>query len=238
MKKLMVVPLLCGLLFGCDNKAEQFQFEAASKAALSAPDPFLALKQFDKQAGDYGKDCGESLGEVIFGVSAGRRAACEKRLEMQTKIVVASVDKGSMPAFMFLLDSGPKYPPVYLTDMPADYANRQRARLFELARSLPPAKENAELFRRAAEDLQTGNNVMQDSTAAIALYKKAWQAGDKSAADELSDVYAFLGDTPRAYFWKIRAHSNPEYTKDVNKLAPVEKVVIQRKAADVTQTDI
>ena len=55
MKKLMVVPLLCGLLFGCDNKAEQFQFEAASKAALSAPDPFLALKQFDKQAGDYVK---------------------------------------------------------------------------------------------------------------------------------------------------------------------------------------
>lgn len=238
MKKRMVVPLLCGLLFGCDNKAELFQFEAASKTALSAADPFVALKQFDEQAGDYGKDCGESLGEWLFGVSHSRRVACEKRLEMQTKIVVASVNKGSMPAFMFLLDSGPKYPPVYLKDMPADYANRQRARLFELARTLPPTMENAELFRRAAEDLQTGNNVMQDSTAAIALYKKAWQAGDKSAADDLSDVYAFLGDTPRAYFWKIRANSLPENTKDVDKLTPEEKIVIQRKAADVTQTDI
>ncbi|EBX2689386.1 hypothetical protein ABK814_21675 [Enterobacter hormaechei] len=238
MKKLIAIPLLCGLLLGCDNKAELLQFEAASKDALSAPDPFLALDKFDEKAGDYGKNCGGFFGELLSDISSNQRAACEKRLAMQIKIVVASVDKGSLPAFLFLLNEGPKYPPVYLNDLPVNYAHRQRARLFELAWSLPPAKENAELFRRAAEDLQTGNNVMQDSTAAIALYKKAWQAGDESAADNLSDVYAFLGDTPRAYFWKIRAHSLPEYTKDVNKLTPEEKIIIQRKAADATRTDI
>ncbi|HBU3503704.1 TPA: hypothetical protein MCW43_005325 [Klebsiella pneumoniae] len=235
MKNLIAIPLLCGLLLGCDNKAEISQIETASKDALRAPDPFQALDKFDEQTGRYGRYCGQFLGDVLSYISSNQRAVCEKLLATQTKIVVSAVDKGSLPALLFLLDSRQKNPPVYLKDLPADYAIRQTAHLYELASSLPTTKENAELFSRAAMELQTGYSVMQDSEAAINLYKKAWQAGDQSAAVFLSDIYAFLGETRQAYFWSIRAHS---FTNNANKLTRDEKIDIQRKAADATITDI
>ncbi|EAV5731203.1 hypothetical protein ACLF4E_004215 [Cronobacter malonaticus] len=238
MKKLIVVPILCGLLLGCDNKAEQTQFEAASKNVLSAADPLMEFNKFDAQAGDYGKECGERVSEMIFGVSSSRRAACNERLSIEKKIVMASIDKGSQSALVFLFDVNPKFPPVYDIDLPDGYVKKQRERLLELARTLPPKKENKDIFILAGNYLQYGNKVTQDSLAAIDAYKKAWQSGDESAAENISEIYRFLGDIPRTYFWKIRAKSIPENSEGVSKLTPEEKVLIQRKAADATLADL
>ncbi|EGD4232753.1 hypothetical protein H1Z99_004999 [Salmonella enterica subsp. enterica serovar Meleagridis] len=239
MNKLIVVPVLCGLLLGCDgNKDEQSQFEAASKQVLSAADPLKEFNKFVAQAGDYGKDCGERGLEMILGVSPSRRAACNERLSIEKKIVMASIDKGSQSALIFLFNVNPKHPAVYDEDLPDEYVEKQRERIVELARTLPPKKENKEIFSVAGNYLQYGVRVTQDSLAAIDAYKKAWQSGDKSAAENISEIYSFLGDIPRKYFWRIRAQSLPENTEGVNKLSPEEKVLIQRKAADATLADL
>lgn len=55
MKKRSVIfllPLIAGLLTGCDNKMEIMQFEKARQAALNADDPFQALDAFNQKAGD------------------------------------------------------------------------------------------------------------------------------------------------------------------------------------------
>lgn len=237
MKKLIAIPLLCGLLTGCDNEAEQQkQFEAASEAALSAPDPFQALDKFSEQVSDYASGCYDPSGYASDQYRPSE--ACNRRLNVETKMVIASVNKGSVPALLFLMDQGPKNPPVYLSNLKADYAKSQVARFIELAKAAKPIKENTKLINRAAEELQRGNLVTQDSDAAIALYKKAWLAGSNSAASKISDIYEFLGDTPRAYFWRIRAHSLPEGTANLKNLTPEDKLAIQRKAADLTRLDI
>ncbi|ECS7744006.1 hypothetical protein CN027_22975 [Salmonella enterica subsp. enterica serovar Java] len=237
MKKLIAIPLLCGLLTGCDKAAEQQkQFEAASEAALSAPDPFEELDKFSEQVSDYASGCYDP--SDYGGDQYSPKEACNRRLNVETKMVIASVNKGSVPALLFLMDQGPKNPPVYLRNLQADYAKSQIANFIELARAAKPVKDNTKLINRAAEVLQRGNLVTQDSGAAIALYKKAWLAGDDNAASRISDIYEFLGDTPRAYFWRIRAHSLPEGTANLKKLTSKDKLEIQRKAADLARLDI
>nr|WP_172686306.1 hypothetical protein [Salmonella enterica] len=133
---LFVLPLCAGLLAGCDNKQEALKFEAARMAALKADDPFLALDSFEQQSGDYGRDC-DSLGAFLFGNFASTDKACRARDEATRDMVLKAVEKGSVPALVFLFDPGSKTPDVYPRDIDPQKAGQAAERLVALAESAP-----------------------------------------------------------------------------------------------------
>lgn len=231
---LFVLPLCAGLLAGCDNKQEARQFEAARTAALKADDPFLALDSFEQQSGDYGRDC-DSLGAFLFGNLDDK--ACRARDEATRDIVLKAVEKGSVPALVFLFDPGSKTPDVYPRDIDPQKAGQAAERLVALAESAPVDSKNQALLMRAGDILQAGQYVLQDSRRAATLYVKAWQAGDQRAAGELVNVYRFLKDSRRTYFWEVRS-------KDVlqldsrDHLTGDEISAIQKLAADSSRTNL
>lgn len=146
-------------------------------AALKADDPFLALDSFEQQSGDYGRDC-DSLGAFLFGNFASTDKACRARDEATRDMVLKAVEKGSVPALVFLFDPGSKTPDVYPRDIDPQKAGQAAERLVALAESAPVDSKNQALLMRAGDVLQAGQYVLQDSRRAAALYVKAWQAGD------------------------------------------------------------
>ncbi|EDS3898578.1 hypothetical protein YB04_004160 [Salmonella enterica subsp. enterica] len=224
---LFVLPLCAGLLAGCDNKQEALQFEAARTAALKADDPFLALDSFEQQSGDYGRDC-DPLGAY---------KACQARNEATRDIVLKAVEKGSVPALVFLFDPGIKTPDVNPQDIDPQKAGQAAERLVALAESAPVDGKNQTLLMRAGDVLQAGQYILQDSRRAAALYVKAWQAGDQRAADELVRVYHFLKDSRRSYFWAVRSKDVQQLDNRAG-LTGDEIIAIQKLAADSSRTDI
>lgn len=225
---LFVLPVCAGLLAGCDIKQEALQFEAARTAALKADDPFLALETFTKQSGVYGLDCSFITPD---------KSPCEIREETEKQIVLTAVDKGSVPALIFLFDSYSKRPNVYPRDIDAEKAGQAAQRLVALAESAPVDKKNTALLMRAGDVLQAGQYVLQDSRRAAALYVKAWQAGDQRAAGELVKVYRFLKDSRRTYFWEVRS-KDVQQLDSRDQLTGDEISAIQKLAADSSRTDL
>ncbi|EIS0340240.1 hypothetical protein LY000_001428 [Salmonella enterica] len=229
---LFVLPLCAGLLAGCDNKQEALQFEAARTAALKADDPFLALATFEQQSGDYGRDC-YTLGFPID----SEEKACTARENARQDIILKAIENGSVPALLFLFDSGSKTPGVYPRDIDAEKAGQAAERLVALAESAPVDRNNQALLMRAGDVLQAGKYVLQDSRRAAALYVKAWQAGDQRAAGELVNVYRFLKDSRRTYFWEVRS-KDVQQLDSRNQLTGDEISAIQKLAADRSRTNL
>lgn len=229
---LFVLPLCTGLLAGCDNKQEALQFEAARTAALKADDPFMALATFEQQSGDYGRDC-YTLGFPID----SEEKACTARENARQDIILKAIENGSVPALLFLFDSGSKTPGVYPRDIDAEKAGQAAERLIALAESAPVDRNNQALLMRAGDVLQAGKYVLQDSRRAAALYVKAWQAGDQRAAGELVNVYRFLKDSRRTYFWEVRS-KDVQQLDSRNQLTGDEISAIQKLAADRSRTNL
>ncbi|EDI9720520.1 TPA: hypothetical protein L7T48_004915 [Klebsiella aerogenes] len=229
---LFVLPLCAGLLAGCDNKQEALQFEAARTAALKADDPFMALATFEQQSGDYGRDC-YTLGFPID----SEEKACTARENARQDIILKAIENGSVPALLFLFDSGSKTPGVYPRDIDAEKAGQAAERLIALAESAPVDRNNQALLMRAGDVLQAGKYVLQDSRRAAALYVKAWQAGDQRAAGELVNVYRFLKDSRRTYFWEVRS-KDVQQLDSRNQLTGDEISAIQKLAADRSRTNL
>ncbi|EDQ9785461.1 hypothetical protein ZV05_003370 [Salmonella enterica subsp. enterica] len=229
---LFVLPLCAGLLAGCDNKQEALQFEAARTAALKADDPFMALATFEQQSGDYGRDC-YTLGFPID----SEEKACRARENARQDIILKAIENGSVPALLFLFDSGSKTPGVYPRDIDAEKAGQAAERLIALAESAPVDRNNQALLMRAGDVLQAGKYVLQDSRRAAALYVKAWQAGDQRAAGELVNVYRFLKDSRRTYFWEVRS-KDVQQLDSRNQLTGDEISAIQKLAADRSRTNL
>ncbi|ECZ6972290.1 hypothetical protein F8X93_22420 [Salmonella enterica] len=227
-----VLPLCAGLLAGCDNKQEALQFEAARTAALKADDPFMALATFEQQSGDYGRDC-YTLGFPID----SEEKACTARENARQDIILKAIENGSVPALLFLFDSGSKTPGVYPRDIDAEKAGQAAERLIALAESAPVDRNNQALLMRAGDVLQAGKYVLQDSRRAAALYVKAWQAGDQRAAGELVNVYRFLKDSRRTYFWEVRS-KDVQQLDSRNQLTGDEISAIQKLAADRSRTNL
>ncbi|ELS3177568.1 hypothetical protein R5D76_004198 [Salmonella enterica] len=233
---LYVLPLCAGLLTGCDNRQEVQQFEAARTAALKADDPFLALERFNQQSGDYGRDC-DTFGAFLFGSFDSTDKACKERDKATRDMVLKAVEKGSVPALVFVFDPYSKTPGVYPRDIGAEKAGQAAARLVALAESAPVDSKNQALLMRAGDVLQAGQYVLQDSRRAAALYVKAWQAGDPRAASELAKVYRFLKDSRRTYFWEVRS-KDVQQLDSRGQLTGDEISAIQKLSADSSRTDL
>ncbi|EBW6236212.1 hypothetical protein DPY89_13070 [Salmonella enterica subsp. enterica serovar Enteritidis] len=233
---LFALPLCAGLLTGCDNKQEAQQFEAARTAALKADDPFLALATFEQQSGDYGRGC-DTAGAFFFGSWYASSKDCKARDKATRDMVLKAVEKGSVPALVFLFDPYSKTPGVYPRDIGAEKAGQAAARLVALAESAPVDGKNQALLMRAGDVLQAGKYVLQDSRRAAALYVKAWQAGDPRAASELAKVYRFLQDSRRTYFWEVRS-KDVQQLDSRGQLTGDEISAIQKLAADSSRTDL
>lgn len=229
---IFALPLIAVLLAGCDNKQERMQFEAARTAALKADDPFMALATFEQQSGDYGRDC-YTLGFPID----SEEKACRVRENARQDIILKAIENGSVPALLFLFDSGSKTPGVYPRDIDAEKAGQAAERLIALAESAPVDRNNQALLMRAGDVLQAGKYVLQDSRRAAALYVKAWQAGDQRAAGELVNVYRFLKDSRRTYFWEVRS-KDVQQLDSRNQLTGDEISAIQKLAADRSRTNL
>lgn len=219
---LAMAAIIGGLAFGAyhasvKDEAEEQTFEAARQAALNAPDPFLELDRFRSAIGDYGKSC------YVFA-----DANCKRRTETENELVVAGVKKGSVPALVFLFDTGIKSPLINYTDLPDDETRYLKLRLIILAENAPVTKENAALFSEAAALLK-----YRKTAKAIDLYVKAWQTGAPFAASELAYIYdEILNDKTQAYFWYARAQNVPAGTDRFNGLSAEEKLTLQSKAND------
>lgn len=220
---LAMAAVIGGLAFGAYHthsvdKAEEQTFKAARQAALNAPDPFLELDRFRSAIGDYGKSC------YVFA-----DADCKRRTETENELVVAGARKGSVPALIFLFNSGIRWPPISYTDLPDNESQRLGQRLISLAESAPVTKENAALFSEAAALLKYSTQTAK----AIDLYVKAWQTGAPWAASELAYIYdEILNDKTRAYFWYVRAQNVPAGTESFKSLSADEKLTLQSKAHD------
>lgn len=233
---LFVLPLCAGLLAGCDNKQEALQFEAARTAALKADDPFMALATFEQQAGDYGRDC-DTAGAFFFGSWYASSKDCKARDKAMRDMVLKAVEKDSVPALVFLFDPYSKTPDVYPRDIDPQKAGQAAERLVALAESAPVDSKNQALLMRAGDVLQEGKYVLQDSRRAAALYVKAWQAGAQRAAGELVNVYRFLKDSRRTYFWEVRS-KDVQQLDSRNQLTGDEISAIQKLAADRSRTNL
>lgn len=141
--------------------------------------------------------------------------------------------KGSVPALVFLFDTGIKSPLINYTDMPDDES--QRLGLIILAENAPVKKENAALFSEAAALLKYSTQTAK----AIDLYIKAWQTGAPWAASELANIYdEILNDKTRAYFWYVRAQNVPAGTESFKSLSAEKKLTLQSKAHDTNLVNI
>jgi len=226
---LAMAAVIGGLAFGAYHthsvdKAEEQTFKAARQAALDAPDPFLELDRFRSAIGNYGKSC------YVFA-----DANCKRRTETENELVVAGVKKGSVPALVFLFDTGIKSPLINYTDLPDDESRPLKLRLIILAENAPVTKENAALFSEAAELLKYSTHTAK----AIDLYVKAWQTGAPWAASNLADIYdEMLNDQTRAYFWYVRAQNVPVGKESFKGLSAEEKLTLQSKAHDTELVNI
>lgn len=206
------------------DKAEEQTFEAARQAALNAPDPFLELDRFRSAIGDYGKSC------YVFA-----DANCKRRTETENELVVAGGKKGSVPALVFLFDTGIKSPLINYTDLPDDESRPLKLRLIILAENAPVTKENAALFSEAAALLKYSTQTAK----AIDLYTKAWQTGAPWAASELAYIYdEILNDKTRAYFWYARARNVPVGNESFKSLSAEKKLTLQSKAHETSLVSI
>ena len=143
--------------------------------------------------------------------------------------------KGSVPALVFLFDTGIKSPLINYTDLPDDESRPLKLRLIILAENAPVTKENAALFSEAAELLKYSTQTAK----AIDLYIKAWQTGAPWAASELAYIYdEILNDKTRAYFWYVRARNLPAGTEGFKSLSAEEKLTLQSKAHDTSLVNI
>jgi len=221
--------ILGGLAFGAyhehtKDKVEEQTFAAARQAALDAPDPFLELDRFRSAIGDYGKSC------YVFA-----DANCKRRTETENELVVAGARKGSVPALIFLFNSGIRWPPISYTDLPDNESQRLGQRLISLAESAPVTKENSAFFSAAAALLKYSTQTAR----AIDLYVKAWQTGAPWAASELAYIYdEILNDKTRAYFWYVRAQNVPAGTDSFSSLSAEEKLTLQSRANDTNLVNI
>lgn len=226
---LVTVALIGGVIFGAYHihsaeKAEEQAFETARQTALNAPDPFLELDRFRSAIGDYGKSC------YVFA-----EASCKRRVDTENELVIAGAKKGSVPALVFLFDTGSKWPLIKYTDLPHDESQRLGLRLISLAEHAPVTKENAALFSEAAQLLKYSTHTAK----AIDLYVKAWQTGAPWAASGLAYIYdEILNDKARAYFWYVRARNIPVGTERFQDLSAEEKLTLQSKAHDTSRVNI
>jgi hypothetical protein len=175
MKKRSVIfllPLIAGLLIGCDNKMEIMQFEKARQAALNADDPFQALDAFNQQAGDYGLNY-DTFGDLLIGTSEKRLVACSTRDRAIREIVLRAIEKGSVPALVFLFEPHKKSPEVYPDSPGSDEATKLAEKLVEMAEKFPADSKDTALLMRAGAVLQSGYYIHQDSRRAADLYARA-----------------------------------------------------------------
>ncbi|WP_164040246.1 hypothetical protein [Serratia marcescens] len=170
---LILIPLISVLLMGCNDDNKQ-QFESAKIAALAADDPFLELDTFRKHAGNYGEKCKSWL-DVIY---KKKPDPCKTRASVEKEIVMASIDKGSIPAIIFLFDPYAKSPQLYPFELGKAKAEKLASQLVELAETAPVRSENQALLMSAGRLLQSGKYIPQDLQRAAEMYLKAWQSGN------------------------------------------------------------
>ncbi|WP_199635005.1 hypothetical protein JEM67_00510 (plasmid) [Serratia sp. PAMC26656] len=224
-QSLILVPLISALLMGCNDDNKQ-QFESAKIAALEADDPFLELDAFRQHAGNYGAKC-RSRFNTIYNEKPD---PCNTRVNVEKQIVMASIDKGSIPAIIFLFKPYSKSPPLYPFEIDKTKANKLASQLVKRAESAPVGKESQALLMIAGHLLQSGKYVSQDSQKAAEMYIKAWQSGNDQAAMELINIYYYLKKYRQAYFWQVRVGSN---APPPSQLSEAEILDIQRKAAEI-----
>lgn len=225
---LLSVTVMASALTGCFDSGKQ-QFEAARDAALKAKDPYLALETFRAQSGDYQTSCSVTISSIFS-------HSCDERGETEKNIVLAALDKGSVPALVFLFDPYGKVPSVYPNDLARPKAEQLAGRLLDLAEKAPADQAHQALLLNAARVSQRGAYVSQNSAKAAAYYIRAWQAGERTAAAELADLYRYTKDYRRAYFWAIR--SRGLNNDDRAQLTGQDITEIQRLAADNTRVNL
>ncbi|MGQ6002022.1 hypothetical protein ACUNHW_25130 [Serratia sp. IR-2025] len=221
---LILIPLISVLLMGCNDNKQQF--ESAKIAALASDDPFLELDTFREHAGNYGAKCKSWL-DAIYNKKPD---PCKTRASVEKEIVMASIDKGSIPAIIFLFDPYAKSPQLYPFEIGKTKAEKLAAQLIKQAESAPVGNENQALLMSAGHLLQSGNFVPKDSQKAAEMYIKAWQSGNIQAAMELVDIYNYLKDYRQSYFWSIRGGNSGT---PPSQLSGAEILDIQRKAAEI-----
>ena len=94
-------------------------------------------------------------------------------------------------------------------------------------------KEDAEILLLAADILQTGRLVVQDSLRAASYYARAWLAGSDNAPYKLSSLFSSLKDPASAYLWALRCTgkcSRPINGAETELLTPRQIQWIQAQA--------
>ncbi|HHD8103982.1 TPA: hypothetical protein ACOXWE_004591 [Salmonella enterica] len=225
-KNVLAALLAVALLSGCDNnRTTEEVFTAAKQEAVSAPDPWLALKSFRNKIGNYGRE------SYVFYATDDQQERFDKRLIAEEEIVKAALEKDSAPALIFLFSDDAEGDDSLLAwEMKKQhkFMNRQALRLVDVAEKADTRPENGELFYLAGQVLQNGTYVNQNTERAIAFHLRAWQAGYNRSSAALVDIYKFLKDAPRAYFWEIRnRNASPS-----EKMTGEQILNIQRLASD------
>lgn len=109
-------------------------------------------------------------------------------------------------------------------------------RLVERAEKAPTDSKDTALLMRAGDVLQRGNYLPQDSLRAAEFYVRAWRAGNKYAAYKLVDVYRYLKDWRRTWFWENRSRNLD--TDRRSHFSSDEISEIQRLASDSSRSNL
>lgn len=218
--------ILSGLLLvGCDSK--QTEFEKITNNALQSADPFMTMDKYYSENEFNFNGC-----DSIFRITSN--AFCNQIFESNIKVMKASLDKDSIPALLYLFNDYDLSHWIAPRDLKRSDVELYLHNLISLARKLQINKKYSEVFMTAARELQNGRYITQDTMGAIDFYLKAWMAGNREAATKLADVYNFLNDPSRAYFWSIRSMEILLDTDQLKDISPEEKIRIQKKAADLS----
>lgn len=108
-------------------------------------------------------------------------------------------------------------------------------RVLALADKSAGKKEDAEILMTAADILQAGRLVIQDSLRAASYYARAWFAGSDDAPYKLSSLFSSLKDPASAYLWALRCTGKCSRSLDgeaTELLTPRQIQWIQSQARD------
>lgn len=223
-RKLVLVALMGILLTGCDSDRKN-EFIKAKDSALLSKDPFAVMNKYYSSGYTFRGEC---AGLFYFDKD------CEKIEGINAEVMTAAINRGSTPALLYLFTVDKIGAWITVSDLPPDVINNAVSQLLKLADETPPVRARSDVFLVAGDQLQSGYYLSQNTSAAIAMYLKAWRAGDSRAADRLAQTYKFLNDDQRMYFWQIRARNVPAGNTDLDGVSGQEKLAIQQKAADLS----
>ncbi|MGC1014388.1 hypothetical protein [Pantoea agglomerans] len=224
-RKLVLVALMGTLLTGCDSDSRKDEFFKVKDSALLSKDPFAVMNKYYSSGYTFSGEC-----EGIFYFDED----CKKIEGINAEVMTAAINKGSTSALLYLFTGDKLGAWITGRDLPSDVINKAVNQLLKLADETPPVRARSDVFLVAGDQLQSGYYVSQNTSAAIAMYLKAWRAGDSRAAERLAQTYKFLNDDHRVYFWQIRARNVPAGNTDLDGVSGQEKLAIQQKAADLS----